>query len=110
MKPEKPLIEWDEEQTQAWAKWLVEHAEVRELAEKYPPNYIYRLKTTGQLVILRSYCENGEVSIVVPVVLNAWPLATKHVFGINPDDLEFFEGTMEDAERHGTEPTLWPSH
>jgi len=65
-------------------EWLSGRPEIiRNMYSKYPPNSIYRLLTTGQIVGLVSYFENGTVK--VEVLSDIVPV---HVFGVDPKDLE----------------------
>jgi len=56
---------------------------IRDMYSEFPPNSIYRLLPTGQIVGLVSYFENGTVK--VEVLSDVVPF---HVFGVNPKDLE----------------------
>lgn len=65
----------------AWSDWLRTRPKtVQDLAAQLPPDCLYRLKETGQPVTIRSYLEDGTVTVNVP--------DGYYVFGITPDDLE----------------------
>ena len=74
----------------AWIK--TRPAGVRAAARTVKPWHVYRLKTTGQHVVLQAYAENGTVRVGVighddPIraLMNYVGLS---VFGISPADLE----------------------
>jgi hypothetical protein len=82
------LIEPSAEQEAAWKEWVETRPPgVREVAERFEPWSLYRLKSTGQRVTLRSIASDGTVTVNVTGQFN---LVTheRAVFGIDPDDLE----------------------
>ena len=70
---------------QDWENWVASRPEkVKKLIAEFPPGeYVmlpgapYGVSTPGTIVILRSYQENGEVSIIVPAE-NKTPKAIEH--------------------------------
>jgi hypothetical protein len=60
---------------------------VQALCERLPPDRLYRLKSSGHRVTLRSYCEDGTVTVNVTGQYNALAF-DRYVFGIAPADLE----------------------
>lgn len=71
-----------------WDKWVKSRPpEVRAIAERFLPWELYRLKTTGQRVTLRSILDNGTISVIASNKYNQ-TLFDLQVFGIDPDDLE----------------------
>lgn len=95
----------------AWKAWLAERPEaVRKVAERFDPWSLYRLKTTGQRVVVYSFSEGegegeGEgdpvtLTVVVSGQFN-FVIHDRRVFGINPDDLEPCD-LPGDGERLGT--------
>lgn len=65
---------------------------VKDMILKYPPGY-YRLKTTGQKVLLRSYTEKDDGTCTTCTIFalqkdNPWQVFDRHVFGIPLADLE----------------------
>lgn len=60
---------------------------VRDLCERFPPNRLFLLKSTGQRVTIVSYFENGTLKVDVSASFNQ-VLFEREVFGISPDDLE----------------------
>lgn len=71
-----------------YAKWCKTRPyAVRKLAERFPPWELLRMKSTGQRVFVAGINEDGTVSVVVSGDYNL-TLHDRHVFGINPDDLE----------------------
>lgn len=88
-------IEWTESQEAAWSKWVAERPQViQDMVEKYKLRYdtLYRLKTTGQRVILYSLAESGTVTVNILYEYNPERLSLAfgglQVFGIDPADLE----------------------
>ena len=80
--------EFNDIQRAQWQKWMKERPEViREMAERLPPNLLYRLKSSGQRVTLYSYCENGTVTVLVSGQYNVI-VFERRVFGIKPEELE----------------------
>ncbi len=76
------------EQLQEWKDWVASRPEcVRKIAERFEPWSLYRLKSTGQRVTLRSFYEDGTVSVFVLGKFN-FLIHERCVFGIDPDDLE----------------------
>ncbi len=81
-------FDWTEKQKREWEEWLGGRPpEVRIVAEKYPPNKLYRMKGTGHRVLLYSYCEDGTVTVIVSGKYNLVTME-RRVFGISPDSLE----------------------
>ena len=75
-----------------WEKWVQSRAiAVRQIAERLTPWRLYRMKSTGQRVVIESYGEHvdGHVTLTVSITgkYNAI-LFDRSVFGIEPDDLE----------------------
>lgn len=67
------------------------------MIKKYPPNNFYKLKTTGQRVVLHSYDENETVQVHVLAAFNPetminTDLLDRTVFGIKPSNLEECDG------------------
>ena len=81
--------EFTPEQQAEWEKWKNGRPKVMlDLAERFPPNILFRLKTTGQRVYPVSYNEDGTLKVCVSAQFNAIATFERNVFGINPDDLE----------------------
>lgn len=71
-----------------WKKWLSKRPKiVQELGERFPPWKLYRIKSTGHRAVLRSFGEDGTMTVTLSAEFNAL-LFERHVFGILPDDLE----------------------
>lgn len=60
---------------------------VRAIAERLPPWYLYRMKSTGQIVTMAAVAEDGTVRVDVTGQFNE-VLFDRSVFGIDPHDLE----------------------
>jgi hypothetical protein len=77
-----------EEQAREWAAWLESRPPVvRRLAERFPVNKLFRLKEPGQRVTVRSYLEDGTMTVNVTGQYNR-VLFSRTVFGVSADDLE----------------------
>lgn len=82
------VFEPSKKHLRAWQKWLATRpAAIQALSARFQPWGLYRLKTTGQIVCVRSFNEDGTVKVLVVGRYNFFPLDYE-VFGIDPDDLE----------------------
>ena len=70
--------------------WVKERPpSVRALAERFQPNELYKLKTTGQRVAIVAFSEDGTLRVAVLPEYNPLRVFVGHnVFGIKPADLE----------------------
>ena len=86
--------------TAGFQTWLAERPQViQDLARRWPPNVVYRLKTTGQIVVLQAYSENGTVRVyVIPECAGPITGGTS-VFGIDPADLELVSDEQIEAQQ-----------
>jgi len=72
----------------AFAKWLKRRPKViREMARQWPPDRLYRMKSTGQRCTLVSYSEDRTVRVSITGAHNA-TMFDRQVFGVGVDDLE----------------------
>lgn len=96
-----------EENKAAWASWVSTRPDsVKAPCERFNPWGLYRLKTTGQIVSVVSFSENGTLRVNVhhdPRPVPPLPLPFG-VFGIKPDDLSEIpdEETMPELVFAGT--------
>lgn len=82
------LQEFTPKEAKSWARWVKSRpAAVQALCERFPPNRLYRLKSTGDRVTIVSYFEDGTLKVDVSAEFNA-TLFERQVFGISPDDVE----------------------
>ncbi len=82
------VMELSEADLVEWADFIEGlPANLRPIAERINPWTLYRLKPTGQRVIVYSYQDDGTVTVIVSGTFNH-VLHEAQVFGINPDDLE----------------------
>lgn len=73
---------------QELAEWLKDRPQIiKDMAADYPPNVLYRLKTTGQRVTLVSYGEDRTVRVAVRGEYNLVPVE-RDVVGVELGDLE----------------------
>ncbi len=84
------------EQIAGWQEWVGSRPDaVRNVAERFYPWKLYRLKQTGQFVSVLSFGQNvdGRVTLTVLIKPDFNPLlfVEREVFGIEPDDLEPYE-------------------
>jgi len=88
--------EQTEEQRLAYEEWCAERPEaIRVVAEKFCPQKLYRIKSTGQRVIIESYFEPDEehgvtLRVTVHPAFNPerFDIVPFGVYGIKPEDLE----------------------
>lgn len=79
-----------------WDAWVASRPEpVRSIATRLPAWRTYRLVTTGQLVRIAAYSEDGTVRVDVightqPHMAELVALLPVGVFGVQPDDLVTF--------------------
>lgn len=99
-------VKWTERQEKIWADWVAARPQViQDIIAKYDFRFdrLYRLKTTGQRVLISEYYEDGTVVVSVLQKFNRgyMPL-DKAVFGIKPEDLEEcdWEGAVEDGAQY----------
>ncbi len=93
------MSEWSEEQKKVWSQWLSERPEnVRKVAEAFPPNRRYRLKTQGTDIgtyyVPHQYDEHedGSVTMTCAKFNDIMPLLGGYgVFGMKPEELEMIE-------------------
>lgn len=73
-----------------WRAWVAERPEaVRLVAERFEPWTLYRLKNSGNRVVVQSFQETAPVTMTVMVSgrFNA-VMFERRVFGVEPEDLE----------------------
>lgn len=76
------------EQVTGWNEWISTRPnQIQEIAKRFDPWSLYRMKSTGQRVTIASFFENGTISVNITGDFNA-TLFDSNVFGIDPDDLE----------------------
>lgn len=76
------------EQKALWENWKRSRpAVIRDLAERFPPNVLFRLKSTNQRCTIASYSEDGTMRVNITGEYNR-VLFGRTVFGIDPTDLE----------------------
>ena len=86
------LEEYTPETQAKWDAWVATlPANVQEVAKRLPPNRLYLLKSSGHRVTLRSYNDNGSVSVDVTGRFNR-VIFGRTVFGVLPEDLEECDG------------------
>lgn len=81
-------MEWTEQQNKDWEAWLATRPPmIVEMARKFPPHTLYKIKQTGQRVFVIAYNENNTLRVAVTKKFNR-VFMEKSVFGIKPEDLE----------------------
>jgi|ERR1700722_1636063 len=81
----------------AWDLWLKSRPEgIRKLCERFPPDRLYRMRSTGQRVTLVSYSEDDTLRVLVSGQYN-FVSFEREVFGIKPEDLEECDLPAENA-------------
>lgn len=82
------IMAYDAETQAEWDAWVASRPPVvKDLAERFPPNRLYQLKSSGHRVVMYSYSEDGTVTVTVSGDYNLLTFE-RHVFGVKPDDLE----------------------
>lgn len=72
---------------QAWQEWVEGRPpQVKAMCEKWPPDRLYRMESTKQVVTIASYAESGTVRVNVLPEYN-FCLFPLEVFGVDPNDL-----------------------
>lgn len=75
-------------------EWVEDRPDIiKSLAKQLKPWLTYRNKKTGQYYTIRSYCEDGTVTVDIvgnddPLVYLIYQMAPYAVFGVKPEDLE----------------------
>ena len=83
-----PIIKWTPKQRKDWDTWVASRPEaVRSTCKRFPPDRLYRLRTTGQRVTILSYSEDGTVTVSLSARYNL-VIFERQVVGITPQDLE----------------------
>lgn len=77
-----------EEQLKSWKEWVESRPKsIRKLAERFDPWSLYKMKSTGHLVMVSAFHEDNTLTVLVTADFNVI-LHERKVFGIDPDDLE----------------------
>ena len=72
----------------SYARWCKKRPPVvRELAERFPPWELFRMKSTGHRCTVAAIAENGTVRVDITGEFNQ-TLFDRSVFGVDPGDLE----------------------
>lgn len=97
------LVRWSEptkEQETLWLEWVAERPPaVREIAQRFEPWSLYRMKSTGQRVAILSFGEQEDGSVTLTVAVSGQfnlVMFDRNVFGIDPNDLEPCDLPAED--------------
>ena len=81
----------------AWNEWVATRPEiVQDLCRRFPPDRLYRLKSSGHLVTIHSYSEDGTMTVNVSREFNA-VIMDRQVFGISSNDLTECDPPSPDA-------------
>ncbi len=76
------------EQEAGLAEWISERpSTVQAIAKRLDFYELFRMKSTGQRVVIHSISEDGTVTVNVTAKFNRL-MFDRQVFGVNPDDLE----------------------
>lgn len=88
----------DQARLESWRRWVaaLRPRRVREVAERWPAWRMYTLTTTGQVVSIQSYAEDGTVTVQVHPDDNPresyWArgldACVLEVFGVDPHHLQ----------------------
>lgn len=76
------------EQVSNWRVWLsARPASLHPVCERFPPWGLYRLKVGGQRVVVRSFADDGTLTVDITARYN-FVIFERSVTGVLPDDLE----------------------
>jgi hypothetical protein len=78
------FTEFKQPEFNEWVKTRPDY--IQELIEKYPPDALYRINKTGQIVTIYLYSEDGTVTVDVSGEFNLQMIDLR-VFGVDPLDL-----------------------
>ena len=82
------IYEPSKKQIKEWDKWVESRPKVvRDVARRFKPWELYRMKPSGKRVTLCSFAEDGTVTVCINSEFNLI-VFERQVFGVNPDDLE----------------------
>lgn len=87
-------IKWVSKQVEMWDEWMKERPPViQEMIFKFNlrPDNLYKIKSTGQVVMLHSLSEDSTVTVNILADYNTSKFMMgfdRQVFGIDPADLE----------------------
>lgn len=83
------MPEPNEQEISAWKEWVASRPDsVREICERLPPWHYYDMPKTGQIVIIKSYSEDGTVSVQIAGDRISIPVIVPFgVFGVPAGDL-----------------------
>lgn len=80
----------------AFREWVESRPSVvQDLVRRYPPNVLYRMKTSGNRGTIVAYAEDGTVRVRVRPEYNLLDFP-REVFGVHPSDLEECEPPAPD--------------
>jgi hypothetical protein len=86
------IFEPSEEEKADWDKWVASRPDaVRQVAKKFKPWKLYRMKSTGHRVTIYSLGEHEDGTVTLTVLVTGTfnkVVAERRVFGIEPEDLE----------------------
>lgn len=82
------MAKFTELDQEAWLGWVAERPPViQDLCRRFPPDTLYRLKTSNHRVTIHSYSEDGTMTVSVRGEFNLVSFE-RNVFGVKPEDLE----------------------
>jgi hypothetical protein len=91
-------IEFTEEQQVEFSQWLsMRPPEIQAMVVKFPPNKLYRLKSSGSRVTIISYETDNTVTVAISGRFNR-VMFERNVFGIALEDLEECDLPSEDED------------
>ena len=99
------IHEFSEKERKEWEAWIETRPKsIQKMIKKFPPDILYRMKSTGHRVALYSYEEDGTMTVLVTGKYNKLSLE-RRVFGIKAEDLVECDLPDEDEEL-GVVPTV----
>lgn len=78
---------WTEDKSSVFDQWLKDKPDcIKDLARRFPPYLLYRMKSSGHRVTIYGYHEDGSLSVSITGTYNR-VIFNRHVFGVLPADL-----------------------
>lgn len=93
------VIERSAEQVSEFEKWVATRPDlIQQMVRQFPPDRLYRMRSTGHRVLIHAYSESGTVTVLVLYRWNRVLAFERQVFGIDPiADLEECEPPLAEG-------------
>ena len=79
--------QWELEQELTWEMWVAAMPPaLRDMAERFPPNRLFKMQSTGQRVTVQGYQSNGRLTVDFSGRFNAC-MVERQICNVPPKDL-----------------------